>query len=77
MDADGRPPAILVLCDEAPSAEALATHITTALGRIVHAANEREAFRKLAQRAFEAAVLARQTDTAALEINAYLSVFGQ
>jgi DNA-binding LacI/PurR family transcriptional regulator len=66
MDADGRSPAILVMCDDAPLAEVLGTHITKRLGDIVYAANKSEALRQLAQCPLDAAVLARQADTDAL-----------
>src|SRR5262249_61708899 len=66
MDADGRTSAILVMCDDAPSAEALVTHITKRLGDIVYAANKSEALRQLAQCRLDAAGLARQAGTGAL-----------
>jgi CheY-like chemotaxis protein len=59
MDADGRTPVILVMCDDAPSAEALVTQITKRLRDIVYAANKSEALRQLAQCPLDAAVLAR------------------
>src|SRR5262249_61672078 len=58
MDADGRTSAILVMCDDAPSAEALVTHITKRLGDIVYPANKSEAPRQPGQCPPHPAVLA-------------------
>src|SRR5215510_12664855 len=66
MDADEKTSAFMVMCGDAQTAHALSTYITKRLGNAVYAANEREALRQLAQRPFEAAVLARQADTDAV-----------